>query len=162
MTALRTLRFALRRPLRDDLALYCRLYTNEDTMRHVAPAWSQAQAEASFAKVLAADGEARFRYRLWVVVPHGGEPAGLLALTGDAARAELGMMVLPEWRGRGMAQEVVPCVAAYAFATLGIGNVATRHVPSNVAGARVMEALGFRPEPRTEDGWEAWSLSRPG
>ena len=157
-----TPRFHLRAPTQEDADLYARLYTDAGTMQHVAPPWSQAHATATFANVLSACAEPRFRYRLWVVATHGGEPVGVIALMGDATRAELGMMVLPAWRGCGAAQEVVPSVTAYAFDRLGVSTVAARHVVANRAGARVMQALGFHPETDSQAGWQGWACIRQG
>lgn len=149
-------RFLLRSPTREDADLYGRLYTDAETMKHVAPPWSWGQASANFDKVLSACTEPRFRYRLWIVATHAGEPIGVIALTGDRARAELGMMLLPVWRSCGAAQEVVPSVTRHAFDVLGVAKVAARHVDANEAGARVMKALGFHPESLAEAGWQGW------
>ena len=157
-----TARFQLRTPTQEDADLYARLYTDAGTMQHVAPPWSQAHAATTFANVLAACAEPRFRYRVWVVATHGGESVGVIALIGDAMRAELGMMVLPAWRSCGAAQEVVPSVTAYAFDILGVSTVAARHVVANRAGARVMQALGFHPETDAEPGWQGWACMRQG
>lgn len=144
----------------DDADLYGRLYTDVETMRHVAPPWTHVQAATNFGKVLSACAEQDFRYRLWVVATHAGESIGIIALTGSVARAELGMMVLSAWRSCGAAKEVVPSVTRYAFDVLGVAKVAARHVHANGAGAQVMLALGFQPEADAEAGWQAWYCAR--
>lgn len=155
-----TARFVVRAPSPEDAGLYGSLYTDPDTMRHVAPPWSSAQASANFARVLSACVEPEFRYRLWVVATHASEPVGVIALTGNTALAELGMMILPGWRSLGVAKEVVPSVTRYAFDALGVARVAARHVLANGAGAQVMQALGFTPEPDAEAGWQTWCRDR--
>ena len=157
-----TSRFLIRPPTLEDADLYERLYTDAETMKHVSPPWSQAEAAVNFGKVLSACAEKRFRYRLWVVATHANEAVGVIALTGDVARAELGMMVLPAWRGRGCAKEVVPSVTRYAFEVLGVAKVAARHLFPNLAGAQVMQALGFSPEADREAGWQGWVRQRDG
>ena len=157
-----TSRFLILAPSMKDADLYSRLYTDGETMRHVAPPWSQSQAATNFERVLSACAETDFRYRLWVVATHADESIGIIALTGSVARAELGMMVLPVWRSRGAAKEVVPSVTRYAFDVLGVAKVAARHVLANGAGAQVMLALGFQPEPGTAAGWQAWCRVRAG
>lgn len=157
-----TSRFLVRAPAIGDADLYGSLYTDPGTMQHVAAPWSPAQAAANFARVLSACTEPDFRYRLWVVATHANESIGVIALTGSAARAELGMMVLPAWRSLGVAKEVVPSVTRYAFDVLGVARVAAKHVLANGAGAQVMLALGFSPEPGGEAGWQGWYQDREG
>lgn len=163
MRALETERLHLRPLDERDEALYCRIYTDAELMRHVGEPLTREAALAGFGKVCRFNLDAEFRYRCWIMVPReGGSDAGLVALMGSQERAEFGMMVLADWQSRGLAQEVVPRLVDFAFDEYGVAETFTRHLAANRAGAAVMRKLGFEPAELGADdaGWCGWSRSR--
>lgn len=140
--------------------LYSSLYACSETMRHIGPVWSSDQIRESFSKVLASNQAGVAAYRCWVIYALDRERVGIAALVRQGASAELGIMLLPLWRGRGVAVSVLPALIAYAFADLSVEEVVARHLRKNQAGAAVVRALGFRQRPCAEPGWDAWVLER--
>lgn len=162
MRGLETERLHLRPMDERDEALYCRIYTDAELMKHVGEPLTSAAALAGFAKVCRFNREDEFRYRCWAIVEREtGDIAGLAALMGNRERAEFGMMVLPDWQSRGLAQEVVPRLVDLAFEEYGVAETFTRHLVANRAGAAVMRKLGFKPAPESADiQWQGWLRSR--
>jgi ribosomal-protein-alanine N-acetyltransferase len=65
---------------------------------------------------------------------------------GDPALGELGYLVGPEARGRGVATRALALLVAYAFAELGMARIQALVHPDNPASGRVLERLGFQRE----------------
>jgi RimJ/RimL family protein N-acetyltransferase len=64
----------------------------------------------------------------------------------DPAIAELGYMVGPEARGRGVATRAVQLITEWGFETLGLVRVEVLVDPRNEASTRVAEAAGYERE----------------
>jgi len=64
----------------------------------------------------------------------------------DPGFGEVGFLVGPEARGRGIAIRSMTLLLSYAFETLGMGRVQALAHPQNPASGRVLERLGFRRE----------------
>jgi RimJ/RimL family protein N-acetyltransferase len=65
---------------------------------------------------------------------------------GDTATVELLYAALPEHWGRGLTSEMAAAVLRVGFAQLGLDEVVSYALPTNVASHRVMEKQGFRYE----------------
>lgn len=162
MQALETRRVHLRPMNERDQELYCRIYMDAELMQHVSEPLTRKAALTGFGKVCRLNCDAEFRYRCWVMVGReNADVIGLTALIGDRERAEFGVMILADWQGRGIAQEVVPCLVDYAFERCGTEEAFTRHSLGNRAGAAVMQKLGFEPIGSFgEADWCGWRQSR--
>jgi len=129
-----------------DEPLYARIYTDPAMMENVGPIQSGEEAKQGFDRLCSLNGCRPFRYLYWkIACKSSGSTVGIAALMKNkgADAAELGMMVLPEWQARGVAKELVPLLVEHRLKHCQVGNVVTRHLPSNLAGAQVMQGLGF-------------------
>ncbi|WP_181952517.1 GNAT family N-acetyltransferase [Vulcaniibacterium gelatinicum] len=164
-----TARLHLRPLAADDAALYVALYTDPAVMAHVAAPMTGEAARRSFEKACARNRESPPRWQRWAIRARGsGEAVGLCGLFRDADRedsAEIGVMLLPAWQGRGVAAEVIAAFAARAFdpaAPWPLARLWARHAAGNTPMGRVLARLGFRPIPSDIDDERCWELSRPG
>lgn len=57
--------------------------------------------------------------------------------------AEIGYVINPQYRGRGIAKEAATAVLEYGFSTLGLNRIEARYMAGNIASRRVMEKLGM-------------------
>lgn len=57
--------------------------------------------------------------------------------------AEIGYVINPQYRGRGIAVEAAEAVLEYGFNTLGLNRIEARYMKGNTASRRVMEKLGM-------------------
>ena len=62
------------------------------------------------------------------------------------ARAEIGYALRKDRWGRGLASEAVSAVLDFAFGRMGLHRVGADTDPRNLASARLLERLGFKPE----------------
>ena len=72
------------------------------------------------------------------------EDAGIASLMAGDTRAEIGMLLLPEWQGRGVGMQAVRRLTAYGFSTLGVDRIESRQRVGNVGWQRLMERSGFK------------------
>ncbi len=56
---------------------------------------------------------------------------------------EIGSSIVPEFRGRGLATELIQALVARAFATPGVTRVLAHTRPGNVASVKLLERCGF-------------------
>jgi ribosomal-protein-alanine N-acetyltransferase len=70
--------------------------------------------------------------------------AGLRPYAYEEQIFEMGVHLLPENWGRGLAQEAGRAVIAFSFETLGVKGLFAGHHPANAASRRLIEKLGFR------------------
>lgn len=133
------------RPLEErDKALYVRIYTDDKLMEHVGQPLTPAGIEAAFERVCRLNRSTELRYWCWVIeVRDGGANAGLLALVGSTRSAEIGAMILADWHSRGVATEIIACLADHAFAEYGVVEVFTRHRKENGQAHGLMQKLDF-------------------
>lgn len=69
--------------------------------------------------------------------------AGLRPYKPEDEIFEMGVHLLPENWGEGLAQEAGRAVIAFAFETLGVKGLFAGHHPANTASRRLIEKLGF-------------------
>lgn len=149
-----------------DEALYCHLYTDPDLMQHIAPPITMEAARRSFAMALRQQSWARQR---WILVDQAATArtgVGLLGLFLDAGEAagrcaEIGVMLLPAWQGRGFAAEAIAAMAERVFLASHVDALWTRHAPRNALATGLMHKLRFVPEDMPGDASQRrWTLTR--
>lgn len=57
--------------------------------------------------------------------------------------AEVGYVINPDYRGRGIADEAVRAVMKFGFETLGLHRIEAKYIMGNEASRRVMEKVGM-------------------
>lgn len=130
-------------PLRPaDRDLYVRLYTDPGVMTHIGPPWTPAAAAADFRAALALPvrplGESRQRR----IIRIDGIGAGLLSVDRQAEVIDLGLMLLPDWQGRGIGTRVFRQVLA-ALVTPGRATLQVQYRTSNRAMAALARAFAL-------------------
>lgn len=68
------------------------------------------------------------------------------------ARADIGYDLLPQYHGQGVMQEIIPVVLQFGFEELKMSTIAASIHPGNIKSIRLVEKLGFIPEPHPEAG----------
>jgi RimJ/RimL family protein N-acetyltransferase len=158
------------RPLReDDEQLYCDLFCDPDTMRHIAAPWTRAEAGRAFLDALKATRAAPPRaVYLTLIRKDSQQPIGLCTLQNfDRAQrqAEFGVMVVSSGRTQGFAREAMVGVIAHAFAELPVDEVWARVAVDHAACERLVVGVGLvrhpavLPEDRAANVWR-WSAYR--
>lgn len=99
----------------------------------------------------------------WVICLRGdGTPVGTVGFyrgfTGGAG--ELGYVLAPAYRGRGLAGEAAAAACAHGFGGLGLARIVAWTAPGNVASRRLLARLGFR-EDSSADGRVLYRRERP-
>ncbi|MBB6599500.1 GNAT family N-acetyltransferase [Luteimonas sp. MC1825] len=151
-----------------DEALYCALYGDPDTMRHVGPALAPEAGRTAFARVMAQLAARPPRAAYWllpwrVAATVAGPPAGLMALqihagAGDAA--EVGVLLPPGAQGAGVASAGIAALVDVAFTASPLLALWTRHVRDHAAAAGLMRRAGFQPAADGLAGECRWRLTR--
>jgi len=90
-----------------------------------------------------------------IIEAPGGEPVGLIALTGAAAESRAATLDIymgekTSW-GQGFATDAVRAVCRYGFHTMNLHRVALAVAPDNAAARRVYEKVGFVVEGRRRE-----------
>ncbi|WP_160171914.1 GNAT family N-acetyltransferase [Arenimonas donghaensis] len=139
----------LLRPIGDqDQPLYVALYGDGETMGRAMPALDTTEAMRAFARERQAP-RSGMRRMTWILADkHAGAGFGLLGLVLDEARgAEVGVLLPPAHQGQGHATQAIALVARYAFETLDLHRLYTRHAEGHAAASGLMRRLGFKPAP---------------
>jgi len=69
--------------------------------------------------------------------------AGVRPYEADKVSYEMGIHLLPEFWGQGIAREAAEAIIPYAFGTLGATAIVAGHHPQNAASGRLLKKLGF-------------------
>jgi RimJ/RimL family protein N-acetyltransferase len=146
MHAFDTLRLHLRPLHEGDEALYCALYTDPGLMRNIAPPLSDEAAQRSFR---AACRQQLPHPRRWIISEKdGSHEIGLLGLVPDEDTAEIGVMLMPGWEGRGFATESMAGMVDRVFSMRAFPRLCARQaIADNPPVNRLMLKLGFQPLP---------------
>lgn len=166
MHELRTPRLHLRPIGAGDAALYCRLYTDPEVMRHIAAPLSAGAAQRAFDAALALSRQSVPSLRLWVLVERDpGRDVGVVALIRHRDRddaLELGAMLLVAAQGRGLAVEAQVALLDCHFGSPANRVVWSRNAVGNRAAVAVRRKLGFEPDVVGEcgPGQMRWQLTR--
>lgn len=130
-----------------DEALYCELFTDAVTMRHIGPPLTGEEAKQRFHGALASCGrqppaELLFSIRETAAEGHIGVCA-LQNIDRARSRAEVGIMLRPACHRRGFGTEALRLVLTTAFAVLAIDEVWGQFDPSHVAVERMNIRAGM-------------------
>ena len=143
-----------------DEALYCSLYTDPVLMRHIGMPMSADAARRSFRTALALAAQPDPATRLWAIADRGSpSTVGLLARirhAGASDEAEMGIMLVEQAQGRGLAAEAMGALTDRLFALPGVRRVWTRQSPGNAAVVRLMHRLGFERDHASEGADAEW------
>jgi ribosomal-protein-alanine N-acetyltransferase len=146
-----------------DEDLYLRLHASVETMRHVSAVVDADTARLRFSAVCRLTESSDPTYWIWSVsLSNQARDVGIASLMASASSAEVGMMLLPEWQGRGVGKHVIQAITEYGFCTLGVARVEARQRARNVGWERLMERSGFM---RVQGGiisqdWIRWRRDR--
>jgi len=79
----------------------------------------------------------------------------------DAGMAEIGYSLLPDYRGAGLASEMVAGIVEWAFRHPAVSSIEAETTPDNLASIRVLERNGFEPVGEgIEPGFVRYGLKR--
>jgi RimJ/RimL family protein N-acetyltransferase len=142
-----TARLLLRSIRESDEELYCALFCDPDTMRHIGPPWTRAEAARAFRGVLEATRCSPPRAMFLMLIPKDTQQAvGLCTLQNfDPARRqiEFGVMLLSCGRERGLATEAMIGTIAHAFAKLPVDEVWARVAVDHAVCERLVLRAGL-------------------
>jgi RimJ/RimL family protein N-acetyltransferase len=119
-------------------------------MRHFPAPLGRAESDAALGRMMRHQAEHGFGFQ--AVELADGELIGAcgLAWVGFTARftpaVEIGWRLLPEFWGRGLAEEAARLALAEGFGRLALSEVVAFTVPANRPSWRLMERLGMRPD----------------
>ncbi|CAN4279569.1 GNAT family N-acetyltransferase [Pseudoxanthomonas sp. LjRoot125] len=146
-----------------DEDLYLRLHASAQTMRHVSAVVDADTARSRFSAACRMTQSPDPAYWMWAVsMTDPADDAGIALLMADGTSAEIGMLLLPEWQGRGLGTCAVRTLTDYGFNTLGVARVESRQGAHNVGWERLMERSGFQrvEEAMVRPDWLRWRRER--
>lgn len=127
-----------------DEDLYLRLHASDQAMRYVSDTVDTETARVRFVAACRLTAVADPAYWIWTVSMSGhAEDAGIASLMASDACAEIGMLLLPEWQGRGLGTHAVRRLVEYGFEALGVARIESRQRAGNIGWQRLMERSGF-------------------
>lgn len=158
----KTLRLHLRPLDGGDEALYCRLYTDPEMMRHIAAPLSLDAAQRSFRLACRQAVQRPMDTPWWVMSEHVSRiDIGLLGMVRRETVAEIGIVLLAQWQGRGFATETIRVLTDLAFEDPAIAMLVLDQASDNGAMLGLMEKLEFlRVAVVGNDGRVRWQLAR--
>lgn len=165
-----TERLRVRHLSNDDEALFCRLYTDADTMRFIGEPLSPERVARNFRKAVACcHDDPRGHVYMTILEKPALRPIGICALIrADArgSRAEVGMMLVSTARRQGYSTECLGGWVSRVQLVFPIDEVWVQYSPGHSAAERLVVSLGFLPQADvvSGDGQTArrvWSLHRP-
>jgi RimJ/RimL family protein N-acetyltransferase len=136
----------------EDEALFCRLYSDAETMRHIGDPLTARAAAARFQRIVQAPAGAPYLFTLNLPDGNAVGLCGVVQVCVAGRRAEVGMMLLPSDRSRGYATEVLSALTGAAFAAFPIDRVWVQYAPAHRAAERLVVRVGFQPCPDGEIG----------
>jgi len=158
------------RPLNaSDEALFHGLYTDQETMRFIAPPLSMEQASNNFQRIVARQSESSLKGRFLAMLDKATlQPVGICGTSrydADALRVEVGIVLRPEARAKGFAREALTALMKRIFAVSPIQEICVRFSAQCPAVERLNIRVGFVPcvdEVQVEGLWSkrVWSAHR--
>jgi|SRR6185312_8668559 len=164
-----TARLRLRPLMAGDEAFFCTLYADPETMRHIGPALSGAQAADAFRSIL---GGMQRRppgcAYLAMLDKTSLQPLGICGvprLDASAIGLEVGLVLTAPARSRGIAREGLVALVNSIFAATAVEEVWARLAKENLAAQQVAAAIGFKACDEVLSGQELsskrrWSVHR--
>ena len=143
-------------------ALYCGLYTDPEVMRHIATPLSLDAAQRSFRLACWQAVQQPMDTPWWVMSEHVSRiDIGLIGMVRREAVAEIGIVLLAQWQGRGFATETIRVLTDLAFEDPAIAMLVLDQASDNGAMLGLMEKLEFRRAAVAgNDGRVRWQLAR--
>jgi [ribosomal protein S5]-alanine N-acetyltransferase len=141
---------ALIRPLAGgDEALFCRLFSDRQTMQFISSTVSVPRSARDFAAALRAANRDPIR-ELFFAVTEGikGEAIGICSVQRIdliRKRAEIGVILQPAWQGKGFGKEIILALTSSALRTLPIDEIWAQYDVRNEAAAALFATSGFQP-----------------
>jgi RimJ/RimL family protein N-acetyltransferase len=137
------------RPLvEDDLDLVRRFATEPGL---IGPNWYGFRDPTVHARRLAADGYLGADDSRLMVEVVGGAAAGFVAWSAGSVNTltkhwEIGIVLLPEWRGRGIGWQAQAMLCDYLFEHTPVQRIQAGTQPENIAERKALEKAGFQLE----------------
>lgn len=149
-----------------DEELFCRLYSDAETMRHIGTPLTADAAAARFRCIVRARAGAPYLFTLSTVDGTATGLCGIVQICATRRRAEIGMMLLPSARARGFATEVLPALTAATFVAFPIDRVWVQYAPAHDAAERLVVRVGFKScmdgeIAEKQSGNVIWAVDRP-
>lgn len=150
-----------------DEELYIALYTDPAVMAHIGQTVTVAEAGEKFRAALEHNANPVIRARYWHLSSVTQQaPVGIFALVRDpdqSKSAELGLMLLPGWQGRGIGLQPHVAVVDGALTRrwpLEVDELISRHTSNNRGAQRIHERSGFERIEGEPDGIVRWRMTR--
>ena len=132
-----------------DEALFQSLYTDAETMRFIAPPLSEQGAAKSFQKIVVRQREPSLGGRfLAILEKETQQPVGICGTSQydvDARRVEVGIVLRPEARARGVAREALTALVKRIFVGWPVDEIWVQCSTEYPAVERMVLSVGFRP-----------------
>ena len=141
----------------DDVDALFALQSDRRVMRYWSyPAWTERrQAEDRLALIYKQLREEDVY--IWVIADRDSDRmignAALFALNREQKHAEIGYSLMPDYQGRGLAQEAACMVLTFAFEALAMERIEADIDPRNTASCKLVERLGFVREGFLRERW---------
>jgi RimJ/RimL family protein N-acetyltransferase len=157
------------RPLAaDDVALYCDLYTDAQTMRFIGPPLSVERATRLLHRYLRLPPAADQPLLFAILEKQTGNGLGICSihqLDERKRRAEVGIMLKAALHGRGFGKEGLAALVRQAFAILPVDEIGVRVAADHSVVERLVVSVGFARRTGSGTGGEPhathfWSVCR--
>ncbi len=143
-----TVRLEIRVVAMDDAPFFLRLLNDPDFLRYIGDRGvrtledAQRQIAERYLAHFAIHGFGPYVVRLRAT----GEPIGIVTLIKRdwLKHADIGYALLPEYRGRGLAEEATRALIDYARTAFGLSDFAAIADPGNLRSESLLARLGFR------------------
>jgi len=143
---LTTARLRLRGVRAADEAVFCALYGDASTMRHIARPWSHSVAARRFQALLETTPDCNGAHFFAIALKDRAAAIGFCGIQAPEPRtraAEVGIVLGADARGRGYGGEALRAAIAFAFDSLPIDRVWVQYRSSNSAARRLFAGAGF-------------------
>jgi RimJ/RimL family protein N-acetyltransferase len=164
-----TPRLRLRVLRASDLAFYCGLYSNPDTMRYIGPPLDEARAIRSFRAARAALRRTPARLITFVIAKRATRtPIGIGSLAFGATEqrdVEAGIILHGAARASGYAREALAALVERVFAACPVDRIRALHSVDHSVAGRTIGSVGFERagttgESRGQAAMQIWTLER--
>lgn len=146
---LETERLVLRAVAEEDAALFAAMDKDEELNRYWGACWRdyapKKPTDKWFVKDLRNDFKQKRELPLGIYLE--GRLVGEVVLHrfGYRSEAEIGMRVMKEWQGRGIAREALLALMEYGFCKLSLETIEACAFKENAPSVRTLESVGMRP-----------------
>ncbi len=143
--------------------IYTRLYRNAEVMRHIASIDSEDQTDIWFDRIIDKMVESRPSYFAWVITSReSADQPGIIGLslsTQTPDEAEIGMLLLPQAQGQGIATEAMAAIMDHGVSRMDLKAITASHRKEHLAARNLVVRLGYcrlnGPESHADD-YDFW------